>query len=281
MFPQTYGTRYYGKRFPIKTEKQITAESKGSVFIKYTKVIMLYLIAITRGATTFPPKQIGKKIIGQAKGITTIVKKAVSFSFSIVCKVGTKITKHVTMSAPIKAICRGIATIKKQMQKILATVTTGLGYMQAKSISKRVGIETTGAVKVAKHITLIPVFVACKAGANIVKRIILIPIIVASKVVITVKRYIQKTLSAIAVGLVSIQKHRLLEFEFIGPFAPGDIVKINSKTMEVTLNDENVLHLIKKADFPVIHKGEQKLIYKDKEGNRTVKITVKWRDKWL
>lgn len=279
MFPQTYGTRYYGKRFPIKTEKQITAESKGSVFIKYTKVIMLYLIAITRGATTFLPKQIGKKIIGQAKGITTIVKKAVSFSFSIVCKVGTKITKHMTIS--IKAICRGIATIKKQMQKILATVTTGLGYMQAKSISKRVGIETTGAVKVAKHITLIPVFVACKAGANIVKRIILIPIIVASKVVITVKRHIQKILLAIAVSLASIKRHRVFEFEFIGSFAPGDVVKINSKTLEATLNDENALHLIKKADFPVIHKGEQKLIYKDKEGNRTVKITVKWRDKWL
>jgi hypothetical protein len=190
MFPQTYGTRYYGKRFPIKTEKQITAESKGSVFIKYTKVIMLYLIAITRGATTFLPKQIGKKIIGQAKGITTIVKKAVSFSFSIVCKVGTKITKHVTMSAPIKAICRGIATIKKQ-------------------------------------------------------------------------------------------KHRVFEFEFIGSFAPGDVVKINSKTMEVTLNDENALHLIKKADFPIIPKGEQRLVYSDREGSRTVKVTVKWRDKWL
>jgi hypothetical protein len=206
MFPQTYGTRYYGKRFPIKTEKQITAESKGSVFIKYTKVIMLYLIAITRGATTFLPKQIGKKIIGQAKGITTIVKKAVSFSFSIVCKVGTKITKHVTMSAPIKAICRGIATIKKQMQKAL---------------------------------------------------------------------------SAIAIGLTSIQKHRVFEFEFIGSFAPGDVVKINSKTMEVTLNDENALHLIKKADFPIIPKGEQRLVYSDREGSRTVKVTVKWRDKWL
>ncbi len=204
MFPQTYGTRYYGKRFPIKTEKQITAESKGSVFIKYTKVIMLYLIAITRGATTFLPKQIGKKIIGQAKEITTIVKKAVSFSFSIVCKVGTKITKHMTIS--IKAICRGIATIKKQMQK---------------------------------------------------------------------------TLSAIATSLASITKHRLLEFEFIGSFAPGDVVRIDSKTMEVTLNDENVLHLIKKADFPIIQKGEQALIYSDKEGNRMVKVTVKWRDRWL
>jgi len=206
MFPQTYGTRYYGKRFPIKTGKQITAESKGSVFIKYTKVIMLYLIAITRGATTFLPKQIGKKIIGQAKGITTIVKKAVSFSFSIVCKVGTKITKHVTMSAPIKAICRGIATLGKR---------------------------------------------------------------------------IQKTLSAITLGLTSIKRHRLFEFEFIGPFAPGDVVKINSKTMEVTLNDENILHLIKKADFPIIPKGEQRLVYKDREGNRIVKVTVKWRDKWL
>lgn len=103
----------------------------------------------------------------------------------------------------------------------------------------------------------------------------------ANSSVATIKKQAQKTLSAIATSLASITKHRLLEFEFIGSFAPGDVVKIDSKTLEITLNGENVLHLVKKADFPIIQKGEQALIYSDKEGNRMVKVTVKWRDRWL
>ena len=33
MYPQTYGTRYYGKRFPIEAEQQISAPAESMAAI--------------------------------------------------------------------------------------------------------------------------------------------------------------------------------------------------------------------------------------------------------
>lgn len=279
MFPQTYGTQYYGKRYPIKTEQQLSGSVKGSVFVNYTRVFLIHLTAVAKGIATFKPLDVIKKLFTTVGGTVTL-KKKISFALIVTCENIGKTTKHI-ISLPITVISKTAAAIKKQAQITLSTISRSLTCFCSKSIYKNMQAKTIGIVDTAKHIILISVSIVCNTGAKIAKHVTPIPISAASKGTAIVKRYIQKTLSAIATGLASITKHRLLEFEFIGPFAPGDIVKINSKTMEVTLNDENVLHLIKKADFPVIHKGEQKLIYKDKEGNRTVKITVKWRDKWL
>lgn len=204
MFPQTYGTQYYGKRYPIETKQQISGSANSSVFMSYTRVFLIHLIAVAKGIATFNPLDVIKKLLATVSGRVTL-KKKISFALIVTCENIGKTTKHI-ISLPITAISKTTATIKKQAQK---------------------------------------------------------------------------TLSAIATSLASITKHRLLEFEFIGSFAPGDVVKIDSKTLEITLNGENVLHLVKKADFPVIQKGEQALIYSDKEGNRMVKVTVKWRDRWL
>ena len=205
MYPQTYGTRYYGKRFPIEIEKQLSAETEGFAFLEYTKIIMLYLIAAAEGTAKFLPKLVSKKIMGEVEGTAAIVKKAVTFSLSAVCEAGAKITKHIILS---------------------------------------------------------PIIAACEAGAAI-------------------KKQMQKALQAIAEGLASIRKYRQLDFEFIGSFAPGDVVRINSKTLEVTLNDENALHLVGKNYFPMVRPGDRELIYADEEGNRMVRIKVQWRDRWI
>lgn len=205
MYPQIYGTRYYGKRFPIEVEKQLSAEAEGFAFMEYTKIFLLYLVAAVEGTAKFLPKVVSKKIIGRAEGVAAIAKKAVTFSFSAACEAGVKITKHITF-IPIAAVCEGVALIKKQLQKaIIATVE----------------------------------------------------------------------------GLASILKHKQYEFKFTGTFNPGDVVTINSKTLEVTLNGENALHLVGRRNWPVVSPGDQEIIYVDDEGGRKVTIRVVWRDKWL
>ncbi|MGE4415601.1 MAG: hypothetical protein AB7D08_09815, partial [Bacteroidales bacterium] len=121
----------------------------------------------------------------------------------------------------------------------------------------------------------------CEAGANITKHVILIPIFAACEAGAAIKKQVQKALQAIAEGLAAIRKYRQLDFEFIGPFAPGDVVTINSRTLEVTLNGENALHLTGKDNFPTVRPGDQELIYADEEGNRMVRIKVQWRDRWI
>ena len=203
MYPQTYGTRIYGKRFPIETEQQISAPAEGLAVITYTKIFILYFVASAVGLAQFGPKAVDKRLSAVVEGMAT-VRKAVSVSFSAACEAGAKIAKHVIF-APISAACEAGAAIRKQ---------------------------------------------------------------------------INKTLLGIAVGLASIFKHKVLEFEFIGSFEPGDVVRINSRTLEVTLNDENALHLVE-GDFPILRPGEQELIYIDNEGTRKVRVKVQWRDRWI
>ena len=90
-------------------------------------------------------------------------------------------------------------------------------------------------------------------------------------------RYIATT----TVAKSTVRKYSIMDIEFIGSFKPGDVVKINSQTLEVTLNNTNALHLIVKSRFPIIRPGEQELIYEDSEGGRQVKITIQWKDKWV
>lgn len=98
--------------------------------------------------------------------------------------------------------------------------------------------------------------------------------------VAAIKKHINKKFLAAVTGLASILKHKVLEFEFIGSFEPGDVVRINSDKMQVTLNDGNALHLVE-GDFPMLRPGEQELIYIDEEGVRKVRARIRWKARWL
>ena len=45
MFPQTFGTMYFSKRFPISTEQQVLVQVRGLSFIDYTRVFIVELTA--------------------------------------------------------------------------------------------------------------------------------------------------------------------------------------------------------------------------------------------
>lgn len=80
--------------------------------------------------------------------------------------------------------------------------------------------------------------------------------------------------------IIGIKKYKEYKLEFTGAFAPGDEIKINTKTMQVTLNSVNALNLVE-GTFPILSPGTQKLVYTDSSGTRRMSITVQWRDKWL
>lgn len=71
--------------------------------------------------------------------------------------------------------------------------------------------------------------------------------------------------------------------EFLGLFDTGDIIAIDARTMEVLLNQNNALGMVKltRNVFPSIQPGSQELLFFDKEAARKVKLKVKWRDKWI
>lgn len=202
MYPQTYGT-YYGKRFPIEVEKQLSATAECASLIDLTRIFLLQLVASVVGTARSLPRTVGKRMVAVTDG-AVFLNRAVSFHVSAVCAV---------------------------------------------------------VAKTAKHITLIPVSVACVAGGAI-------------------KKQIGKVLSAVTSVISSIGAKGMTDVEFIGDFAPGDIVTIDSRTMEVKLGSGNALHLLN-GEFLVIHPGEQEIIYSDDEGNRMVRMKVWWKDRWL
>ena len=80
---------------------------------------------------------------------------------------------------------------------------------------------------------------------------------------------------------IFLEKAKSFEFEFIGGFKPGDVIVIDSKRMMVTLNGENALHLVGKDEFPEIRPEQNEFLYSDASGTRTVRIRIKWQDRWL
>ncbi len=203
MFPQTYGTRYYGKRFPIETSEQFTASTEGFGVIDYSRVIMLYLMASAIGNAQFLPKTVGK-ILRPVTECTATVKKAVFFSISATCVAGSNIIKKVILS-PISAVCEAGASIRKHVQKIL---------------------------------------------------------------------------SAVAETAAKFAFKGMIDVDYLGDFGPGDIVTIDSRTLEVRLNEGNALHLYR-GGFLSFTPGEQEIVYMDEEGSRSVRILIRWRNKWL
>lgn len=78
MFPQTYGTRIYGKRFPIETEQQVSAFAEGLAIITYMKVFILHLVASAVGMTQSIPKTVNKNISGIAEEATRFLARSIS-----------------------------------------------------------------------------------------------------------------------------------------------------------------------------------------------------------
>lgn len=68
--------------------------------------------------------------------------------------------------------------------------------------------------------------------------------------------------------------------EFIGSFAPGDRIIIDSKNLKLTKNGSNALHMMQ-GDFFDLNLGLNNLVYTDAETGRNVLIRVTHRDKFV
>jgi hypothetical protein len=203
MFPQTFGTMYFSKRFPISTEQQVLVQVRGLSFIDYPRVVIVELTAGAIGASMIL-KNVGKNVWAEVSGVMKVLK---GMTYSIV------------------SVCRTAAIVRK------------------------VTLPRT-------------IVVFCTMNVRIVKQAM-------------------KFFRAAAQTIVLIRRFRLYEFQFEGEFVAGDVVTIDSKTFEVTLNGENALHLTGKDNFPTVRPGEQVLTYADEEGSRTVRVKIRWKDRWL
>lgn len=164
--------------------------------------------------------------------------------------------------AYIEAAAEVLAGLKP---KIVDKLVQGAGVVYSKT-QRRMSIVTFAGVDII---------------TKTIKGITLIPIAVAEGISASIKKKAQKVVAA-ALSIFSLMSRRkVYEFEFFGDFAPGDVIKIDSKTMTITLNGTNVLHLVGRDDFPTILPGENELVYMDEEGERIVRVRIQWKDRWL
>lgn len=204
MFLQTYGTTYYGKRFPIQTTKQLYATVSVNTDINVSKTYLVFVDAIVKANGLIKSKRAYKNILVTAPARTS-VSKGISFS------------EYATTN-----------------------------------ISSTIG-----------------------------ERIILIPLVATNKIASFIKKQPQKISTVEVTAPIFLRKARLYEIEYFGEFAPGDTLIIDTEHLTVTVNGDNVLHLIGKDEFPELLPGENELVYIDSEGQRIVKIRVIWKDRWL
>ncbi|MUG45534.1 phage distal tail protein [Paenibacillus woosongensis] len=85
-------------------------------------------------------------------------------------------------------------------------------------------------------------------------------------------------------GISSLQgkasRYHVDEIEFIGPFAPGDKIIIDSEKYKITQNGLNASHLYH-GDFFDLNLGENKLTWIDPATGRTILFRITYRDKVL
>ena len=329
MFPQTYGTQYYGKRLPITTTQQVTANTLCASLINMARIYFIHTITSVTTTAKLPPKTINH-LITTACHTNIIVKRHISkmftsvygwlsgieqdesyavdesvswdenedaqvlfaifwdviaehYIYGAISNVVAKTTKAINLLLPIDAISNTISTLKKQAQKGLPASVTTTTKLRSMNIHKRIVVSVKTIVPtIKKYIPTKKIAVYCVSGANSIKRIMKLPIVTTSIATsIKEKLNVYRQIIATAIAESSVYKYSVMDIEFMGSFKPGDVVKINSQTLEVTLNNTNVLHLIGKSRFPIIRPGEQEFAYEDSEGNRQVKVTIRWKDKWV
>lgn len=75
-------------------------------------------------------------------------------------------------------------------------------------------------------------------------------------------------------------RYHIDEIEFLGSFAPGDKIVIDSEKFKITKNGQNVSDLYE-GDFFDLNLGENNLTWTDPATGRSVLIRITHRDKFL
>lgn len=79
---------------------------------------------------------------------------------------------------------------------------------------------------------------------------------------------------------VKVSYSHVDELRFLGEFKPGDKLVIDTRKMTVTLNGQNVIHLLD-GDFFEFALGNNLVTYSDGEGVRNILTRITHRDKFL
>lgn len=80
--------------------------------------------------------------------------------------------------------------------------------------------------------------------------------------------------------LFSATRNHVEKLTFTGEFAPGDVIKIDSKLLTFTKNHQNALENME-GDFLNINQGQNLVTYTDTQTNRTVRMRITHRDKYV
>ena len=135
MFPQRYGTKLYGNRFPITKEQGLSAQATGRAGISTMYIVILHLVATTVGRAAIGKKNVFFNIA--AKTIARVKVKKDAFTTMVATTIGkaklhkqpillplvasavgnAKITKTV-IKEPFKATAKGMAWITRHFLRI-------------------------------------------------------------------------------------------------------------------------------------------------------------------
>jgi len=173
-----------------------------------------------------------------------------------------------------------VAAALTSMAVVLITLL-GLYYAHGFRIRFRPGLKLTGkykgAGKVNKHVNKGLAATYLTAAALALQAAYLRTLAATYTVAgILIKRLYLVLLASTVFIASRLRLMKVLGFEYSGDFEPGDIIKINTKKMTVTINGENALDLIS-GRLPLFNPGANELKYSDNEGSRTVKIKTLWR----
>ena len=135
MFPQRFGTKLYGNRFPLEKEQELSASAKGKAMLDTMFIVILHLVASAKGKAVIVQKDIffsiKAKTITQVNIVkdvtTTMIAKAIGEAKlhkkpELLPLVGYAVGKaNITkkaIKAPIKATAKGMAWITRHFLKI-------------------------------------------------------------------------------------------------------------------------------------------------------------------
>ncbi len=184
----------------------------------------------------------------------------------------------VFVAATAKAVAK-VTALRIVMVHVLATAKA-VGKLVRKFPQKRILATAKATGRVQKEIRK-PILAQAKAVAHVARQASFYRTVAATaKAVGSVKKEVRKTMLATAVAIASrLRLQRVIGWEFTGAFAPTDRIRVDTDSLTITLNGENVMHLMD-GPFPFLGPGESILTYTDEEGARTVRIRVLWKGRW-
>lgn len=161
-------------------------------------------------------------------------------------------------------------------------------YVEARGRIVRLGMgklitaSVEAATNIQKRIEKIPITAYVEAVADFTRKLTASRTIQASvEAVGSIRKEIRKRVLASAVAMASRLKLMYEEgWEFEGDFEPDDRIVVHADRLTITRNGVNVMHLAD-GDFPFFNPGENTLEYSDDAGERTIKLRVIYRGRWL